>query len=263
MSNEGCGIECFGGHSNYTGGGFIGCFHAHGCTGAWGHPIPPNAFSGGFSSGHSSFSTAFPIRGHVQGFPVQGFPPQGPPQSFLTLPPGGNPHSPHLKAPYSMPNVPPTHNKPQPFSNTVKRFSNWNVYYSCSFDVADEHDTSMSCPVHLRKASQNIYLICQNSQQYIDLGHPCCTRNRHKQQFPPLLWWCGVALRNVAFKCNTSFYVNTNTLPNPTNWCMSIDDNDATIVTSNKSCHASTHHALLGTTLHPPSMDIITDSGAT
>jgi hypothetical protein len=61
----------------------------------------------------------------------------------------------------------------------MKRYANWNVCYSCGFDVADGH-TSMSCPAHLRKASHDIYFNRQNVQQYL-----CSTRNRHKIQFPP------------------------------------------------------------------------------
>jgi hypothetical protein len=71
----------------------------------------------------------------------------------------------------------------QPFSNVTKRYANWNACYSCGFDVADGH-TSMSCPAHLRKATHDIYFNRQNAQQYIDLGHPCSARNRHKSQFP-------------------------------------------------------------------------------
>ena len=70
-----------------------------------------------------------------------------------------------------------------PYSNTVKRYNNWNVCYSCGFDIADGH-TSMSCPPHLRKASHDINFNRQNAQQYIDLGHPCSTKGRHKTQFP-------------------------------------------------------------------------------
>jgi hypothetical protein len=69
-----------------------------------------------------------------------------------------------------------------PYSNVVKRYANWNACYSCGFDVADGH-TSMSCPPHLRKATHQIGFNRQNAQQYIDLGHPCSTRNRHKTQF--------------------------------------------------------------------------------
>ncbi len=71
----------------------------------------------------------------------------------------------------------------QPYSNTVKRYSNWNACYLCGFDVADGH-TSISCPPHLCKASHDINFNRQNAQQYIDLGHPCATKGRHKTQFP-------------------------------------------------------------------------------
>ena len=74
-------------------------------------------------------------------------------------------------------------NEQPPYSNTMKRYANWNACYSCGFDVADGH-TSMSCPPHLRKASHDINFNRQNAQQYIDLGHPCATRNRHKTHFP-------------------------------------------------------------------------------
>jgi hypothetical protein len=74
-------------------------------------------------------------------------------------------------------------NEQPPYFNTVKRYANWNACYSCGFDVADGY-TSMSCPPHLRKVSHDINFNRQNAQQYIDLSHPCATRNRHKMQFP-------------------------------------------------------------------------------
>jgi hypothetical protein len=79
--------------------------------------------------------------------------------------------------------TPQVHQQQQPFSNPVKRQANWNVCYSCGFDVADGH-TSMSFPAHLQKATYNIYFTQQNAQQYIDLRHPCCTKNIHKTQLP-------------------------------------------------------------------------------
>lgn len=69
-----------------------------------------------------------------------------------------------------------------PFSNTVKRYHNWNACYSCGFDVADGH-TSMTCPFHLRRPSHDVNFTRQNAQQYIDLGHPCSTRGKHKTQW--------------------------------------------------------------------------------
>ena len=68
-----------------------------------------------------------------------------------------------------------------PYSNTVKRYRNWNACYSCGFDIADNH-TSMLCPPHLRRPTHDVNFTRQNAQQYIDLGHPCSTRGRHKTQ---------------------------------------------------------------------------------
>ncbi len=113
------------------------------------HPQPPGGLRGGYGA-TGRFSG-----GHQGGFP------------------GGYPHAPTMQAQVPQP----------PYSNTVKRYANWNVCYSCGFNVADGH-TSMSCPPHLRKATHQIGFNRQNAQQYIDLGHPCSTRNRHKTQFP-------------------------------------------------------------------------------
>ena len=66
----------------------------------------------------------------------------------------------------------PTNAQAQPpYSNIVKRYANWNVCYSCSFDIANGH-TNMSCPPHLCKATHQIGFNCQNAQQYIYLGYP-------------------------------------------------------------------------------------------
>jgi hypothetical protein len=55
------------------------------------------------------------------------------------------------------------HLQQQPFSNRVKCHANWNICYSCGFDVADGH-MSMSCPAHLQKALHDIYFMRQNAQ---------------------------------------------------------------------------------------------------
>ncbi len=60
----------------------------------------------------------------------------------------------------------------------VKWFANWNVCYLYNFDVVDGH-TGMLCPMHLHKALHDINFTHQNAQQYMDLGHPCSTRNKH------------------------------------------------------------------------------------
>ncbi len=124
------------------------------------------------------------------------------------------------------------------YSNVVKHHANWNACYSCGFHVPNNH-TSVTCPTNLRKALHNIGFNCQNAQQYIDLGHPCCTKNRHKTQFPANMWQSGAANSNVVFKCIDSFYVNTNIFLYPTQWCLPTsttsteEDNMAMIASNN------------------------------
>jgi hypothetical protein len=36
------------------------------------------------------------------------------------------------------------------------------------------------CPTYLQKPPHNVYFMRQNTQQYINLGHLCCTKNQHK-----------------------------------------------------------------------------------
>jgi hypothetical protein len=71
-----------------------------------------------------------------------------------------------------------------PYSNLVKRYANWNACYTCGFNVPDGH-TSMLCQAQ-RKAGHDVYFARQNAQQYIDAGRNCCTRFRHKTQFPAM-----------------------------------------------------------------------------
>jgi hypothetical protein len=69
------------------------------------------------------------------------------------------------------------------FSNRVKLYANWNTCYLCGFDVPNGH-TSMTCPTNVRKPSHDVYFTQQNAQQYINLGHSCSIKNRHKTQMP-------------------------------------------------------------------------------
>jgi hypothetical protein len=142
VSDEGWGVGHFGGHGNY-GGGFSGCSHGQGCpsASACSRLFAPNAYGGGFPAGRGSFPPAF------GGGRFQGFIPQGPPHGFpqvppVCLPPGPGPPSGLGPQPYQAPGThyvaPGTsraHTQQQPFSNTVKPFSNWNVTYSCGFNA--------------------------------------------------------------------------------------------------------------------------------
>ncbi len=94
---------------------------------------------------------------------------QGPPDG---LPQGGPPLYPPLASMHvcNISSPTPASVKIQqapPYSNIVKCFAIWNVWYLCGFDVANGH-TSMSCPVHLQKALHDIYFMRRNAQQYID-----------------------------------------------------------------------------------------------
>jgi hypothetical protein len=166
------------------------------------------------NSGHGRGCSCMQGRGpgppaHIGGFPQDGGCPQGGfPPTMGTIgcpidtpgrPAGGSPlyrAPPAMNGRYGSPSglgIPPgppgvhlgaqTNVQQQPCANVVKRYANWNACYSCGFDVADGR-TSMSCPPHLQKAMYHIGFNCQNAQQYINLGHPCSTHNRHKMQFP-------------------------------------------------------------------------------
>jgi hypothetical protein len=129
------------------------------------------------------------MRPSVFGTPAGGVPPTvggpsgfGGPSSFpqhVSPPTGLQAHCPPQGKSYR----PTTPIIAAPFSNTVKRFSNWNFCYSCGFDVEEGH-TSMTCPFYLRKPGHDVNFSRQNSQQYIDLGYPCSTKNCHKTMLP-------------------------------------------------------------------------------
>jgi hypothetical protein len=146
---------------------------------------------------------------------------------------------------YGIPRGPPAQAnvQQQPYSNVVKRYSNWNACYLCGFDVANGH-TSMLRPPHLYKASHQIRFNRQNAQHYINLGHPCSTRNRHNTQFPAPMQRLGAANRNLAFKYVNPVCVITTNSPYPTQLCMSattfdLDNDDITV---HRMFHCSQHH---------------------
>jgi hypothetical protein len=182
----------------------------------------PPAYIGGYPQ------SGFP---HTMGCPMGGAPP-GPPGGLPdnaagSIPSYCSPTAPVMNRGYGpsggyVPRAPregtQANVQQQPHSNTVKRYANLNGCYSCGFAVAGGH-TSMPCPTHLCKMSHHIGFNCQNAQQYIDLGHLCSTRIRHKNQFPPPMSWLGAA-NDIVSKCINPFYVNFNLLC-PTQLCMS------------------------------------------
>ena len=75
-------------------------------------------------------------------------------------------------------------NTHRPFqSNLVKTHNNWNVCYSCGFDVEDGHD-SMSCHMDWHKPGHDVYFTRANAQQKLDAGCNASTRGIHKSILP-------------------------------------------------------------------------------
>ena len=69
------------------------------------------------------------------------------------------------------------------FSNTTKWYPNWNVCYSCGFDVENWH-TSATCPADRRKENHQEGFTRENAQQYITAGYKPSTKAMHKNVLP-------------------------------------------------------------------------------
>ena len=71
------------------------------------------------------------------------------------------------------------------FFNRIKRYANWNVCFSCGFDVEDGH-TSKTCPAHWRRTNHQEEYTHANSGQYIAAIYDACTKAMHKSQLPTM-----------------------------------------------------------------------------
>jgi hypothetical protein len=67
------------------------------------------------------------------------------------------------------------------FSNVYKWYNNWNVCFSCGFDIENGH-TSITCPFW-KMNHQQVYT-CKNAQQFIAAGYDPCTKGMHKTILP-------------------------------------------------------------------------------
>ena len=67
------------------------------------------------------------------------------------------------------------------FSNIYKIHNNWNVCFSCGFDIKDGH-TSITCPFK-RWKHQDLFTR-GNAQQFIAAGYNPCTKGIHKMVLP-------------------------------------------------------------------------------
>ena len=73
----------------------------------------------------------------------------------------------------------PAANRPNP----VKIHNNWNVCYSCGFDVEDGH-TSQTCHFDWRKPNHDVTFTRANAQQKLAQGCDACTKGMHKTMLP-------------------------------------------------------------------------------
>ena len=77
-----------------------------------------------------------------------------------------------------------TNNSNRPaYSNKVKYYNNWNMCYSCGFDVPNWH-TSASCDNPDKKPGHDAACTRQNCESYITQGYPVCKVAKHKDQLP-------------------------------------------------------------------------------
>ena len=67
------------------------------------------------------------------------------------------------------------------FSNIYKLHNNWNVCFSCGFDVEDRH-TSDTCP--FKKWNHQDSYTRDNAKQLIAVGYNPCTKGMHKSVLP-------------------------------------------------------------------------------
>jgi hypothetical protein len=70
-----------------------------------------------------------------------------------------------------------------PFSNTVKRNANWNVYYTCRFHMEDGH-TSITCHKAWQKPNHQEGFTHANVQEYLNVGWDPFTKGMLKTQLP-------------------------------------------------------------------------------
>ncbi len=146
----------------------------------------------------------------------------------------------------------------------IKKYNNWNVCYTCGFDVEATHNL-VTCLYGWRRSGHCKWYTRANTQSYINCGQDVCTKGIHKMMLP-LAWWRG-AENSLANKFNGLVSAIDISSLDPTENMFNVtsDDsnNDPTVVTSNCSLSdnithvelsprwwATAAHVLLGPTLH-------------
>ena len=99
------------------------------------------------------------------------------------LPPIGGGGCGGIGAPFAQQNAP--RNMTLMYSNIIKGYANWNVCFSCGFDVEDGH-MSKTCPAPWRRTNHQEGYTPANSGRYIAAGYDACTKAMHKSQLPAM-----------------------------------------------------------------------------
>ncbi len=86
-------------------------------------------------------------------------------------------------APFAQQNAP--RNAAPMYSNIIKRYVDWNVCFSCGFDVEDGH-MSKTRPTPWRRVNHQEGYTLANSAQYIAARYDACTKAMHKAQLPTM-----------------------------------------------------------------------------
>jgi len=127
-------------------------------------------------------------------------------------------------APFAQQNNAP-HNAMQMYSNIIKRYANWNVCFSCGFDVEDGH-TSKKCPAPWRRTNHqgDTLVPTLGSIFWQDMTHARrqCTSPSYQPPTLGSIFWqdmmharrqctspsyqpCDGAAEQLGFKCLNSF----------------------------------------------------------
>ena len=116
-----------------------------------------------------------PFANHLRNMQQEGMRAGGVPPTMI-----GGPVMPQATGGFN--NRPPGQPNPT-HSNIVKNYKNWNVCFSCGFDIEDGHN-SKTCPYKWRKMNHQEGFTRENARQWINAGYDPCTKGMHKTQFP-------------------------------------------------------------------------------
>jgi hypothetical protein len=121
------------------------------------------------------------------------------------------------------------------YSNIYTRYNNWNVCFSCGFNIKDGH-TLQSCP--FQKVNHQTGFTCKNVQQFIAAGYDPCTKGMHKLVLPTAQynWQCGAEILLLANKCKSLVSATLSSLdPALLSKSSYVEDDTTTVIISNCS----------------------------